>query len=151
MYVFIHTDWITGSAPGIPYSQIHFRQPSKVHSAFSSYCTHTSGSSLKIGSTLLSPAYYSFSTVSTCFLICALVYYILEVLSISFLIFLTFYEKYTRLSSGSSAFTTSFAYRTGPFPRYSLANSLWICAVTYAHDLCGISIALSYLHFRPIN
>ena len=55
---------------------------------------------------------------------------ILEILSISFLIFLTFYVKYTRLSSGSSAFTTSFAYRTGPFPRYSFANSLWICAVT---------------------
>ena len=130
MYAFIHTDLITGSDPGIPYSQINFRKPSKVHTAFSSCCTHTNGNSLKISSTFLSPAYYSSSTVSICFLICALVYYILEILSISFLIFLTFYEKYTRLSSGSSAFTTSFAYRTGPFPRYSFANSLWICAVT---------------------
>ena len=120
MYAFIHTDLITGSDPGIPYSQINFRKPSKVHSAFSSCCTHTNGNSLKISSTFLSPAYYSSSTVSICFLICALVYYILEILSISFLIFLTFYVKYTRLSSGSSAFTTSFAYRTGPFPRYSL-------------------------------
>lgn len=130
MYAFIHTDLITGSDPGISYSQINFRKPSKVHSAFSSCCTHTNGNSLKISSTFLSPAYYSSSTVSICFLICALVYYILEILSISFLIFLTFYVKYTRLSSGSSAFTTSFAYRTGPFPRYSFANSLWICAVT---------------------
>lgn len=101
MYAFIHTDLITGSDPGIPYSQINFRKPSKVHSAFSSCCTHTNGNSLKISSTFLSPAYYSSSTVSICFLICALVYYILEILSISFLIFLTFYVKYTRLSSGS--------------------------------------------------
>ena len=53
------------------------------------------------------------------------------------------YEKYTNSSAGASTGFTSTAYSTGPFPRYSLANSTWISAVISTQDLWGISAALS--------